>query len=88
MQLVRRYPVLGSSANPEKVALTIKGALITITPAIVMLAGWLKIDVGAQEWQNTIEMLWQLANQAILLVGMGMTAFGVLRKLYFKIRYK
>jgi len=88
MQLLQKYPVLGSSANPEKIALTIKGALVTITPAVIMLAGWLKIDLGAEEWQNTVEMLWKLANEVILVVGMATTVFGALRKIYYKIRFR
>ena len=88
MQLLQKYPVLGSSANPEKIALTIKGALVTITPAVIMLAGWLKIDLGAEEWQNTVEMLWKLTNEVILVVGMATTVFGALRKIYYKIRFR
>ena len=87
-KLTRKYPLLGSSVDHDKLALTIKGVLITAAPAIVILAGWLKIDFGATDWQNLVELAWQVANQVILAVGMATTLLGAIRKIYWKIKDK
>ncbi len=85
-KLTQKYPLLGSSVDPNRLALTIKGVLITTTPAIVILAGWLKIDFGVTDWQNLVELAWQATNQIILAVGMATTLLGAIRKIYWKIK--
>lgn len=86
MGIVQKYPLLGSSVNPEKLALTIKGVLIAGTSAVIILAGWLKIDIGAEDWKNLVELLWMAANQVIFAVGALLAVYGALRKLYYRIR--
>lgn len=86
--LLDTFPTLGSSIDPQKLSLTIRGGLIAATPIIIGLAGLAKIDLGQAEWENFVEQLWQLSNQVILAVGTAMTIWGAIRRAYLAWRSK
>lgn len=86
--LTRKYPMLGSSVDPEKLSLTIKGILLGVTPLVLLIAGSLKVDIGPEQWQNFVELLWQWSNQITLAVSTGMTVFGLIRKGLIWLRYR
>lgn len=86
--IVQKYPMLGSSVDPTKVSLTVKGVLVAITPAVVVVAGLLKVDIGPAQWQHFVELAWQLANQIIGIVGLAMTIVGLARKAWVNYKYR
>lgn len=45
MKLVKRYPQLGSSVNPEQLSLTIKGFLLGIIPFLAIINSWFGINI-------------------------------------------
>ncbi len=65
---------LGSSANPEKLALTIKGALLTLIPVIVLVAGGLNITLNPDDLVAFVNTLFGMFT-------LGMTAYGLIRKI-------
>ncbi len=76
--------MLGSSANPSKLALTVKGILVGITPLVLMVAGIAKIDLGTEVWSAVIEALVDIITYGGALVSAGMTLYGLMRKVYLK----
>ncbi len=79
MKFLKKYPMLGSSKNPEKISLMIKstGALIvTITIAFSDMFG-LGIEQGS---------LTELVNNAAIIVSTGFAIFGACRKIYYQIK--
>lgn len=79
--LAHKLPVLGSSADATKIALSVKGALITITPIIIYMAGLFNVELGQSEWNQVVEGLWQFSNQIIAASGTIITVYGLIRKL-------
>jgi len=76
----RRIPkYLGSSANPENLSLTIKGALLAIVPIIIMLTKSTNVDVSESDLVGLIEAL------SAVVAGV-MVVYGLARKIYLKIK--
>lgn len=72
-KLVEKVPLLGSSQNPEEVALSIKGFLIALVPLLLIILP--KLGVNA-----TPELVQELINAGFVVVGSGIGFYGVLRK--------
>jgi hypothetical protein len=77
--------LLGSSANPEELSLTIKGMIATIIPLfglILKAAGHQVDDATLQEFTNTLStivvLLGSLAASVMMLIG-------ICRKLYYDV---
>lgn len=62
--------MLGSSVDPERLALTIKGAI----PLIVFVAAYFQFDIEATDLDEIITVVGMIASGAI-------TAFGLVRKI-------
>ncbi len=77
MKLVEKYPVLGSSSDPEQVALTIKGILLTLIPVVVMVAGGLNVTLNPDDLVAFVNTLFGIFT-------LGLTAWGLIRKIYYK----
>lgn len=75
------HPLIGSSADPTKVATTIKGLLLSLIPIAVSTLGLADIDV-------TPEALHDLINTLFLAVTACITAFGAVRKFYLTVLSK
>lgn len=85
--LIRRYPdLLGSSADPTQLALTIKGILVGITPLILIFFGLAKIDIGQEDWEQFMELIYQLVIYSTGLISLGATLYGLGRKVYYRIK--
>ena len=72
-----RNKFLGSSADPEKVSLTIKSVGVWAIPAVMALITYLGYDITQNE-------LIDLVNNLAILVAAAMTTFGLARKIYYK----
>lgn len=76
MNLAKRYPILGSSVDPEKVSMTIKGFGLALVPAILAIARLAGLEIV----ENDLVML---VNSIATIASMGMVVYGLFRK-YFK----
>lgn len=71
MKLAKRYPVLGSSVNPEEVMLTIKGVLLTLIPVVVMIVGGFGITLNPDDLMAFVNTLFGIFTSCITLYGIG-----------------
>jgi hypothetical protein len=71
MSITKRYPILGSSANPEEVALTVKGALLTLIPVIVMVFAGFNITLNPDDLMAFVNTLFGIFTACITLYGIG-----------------
>ena len=79
MSLTKKYPILGSSTNPEKIATTIKGLAIYLIPIVILLARNAGVELAEVD-------LTELVNQVALLVATVVTLFGLIRKIVLKFK--
>lgn len=68
-----------SSADPTKISLTIKGALLALIPVAVLVARSAGIEVTENE-------LVELANNLVALVSLALVVWGGVRRLVNKLR--
>jgi hypothetical protein len=71
----RKFGVLSSSADPEKLSKTVTGIIISFGALLTPLLAWVGIDIG----------ITQLANQIGLAVGSLVFLYGVLQKVLIAI---
>ncbi len=71
------HPILGSSTDPTKVAMTIKGIALGLIPLITLLLGANGYDVTTTDLTEMVEALTAVAASTI-------TAYGVGRKIVLK----
>ncbi len=70
--------LLGSSANSEKISLTIKSVGVWLVPALLALITYFG-------WDITKNDLMELVNNFAILSASVMTIYGLGRKIYFKV---
>lgn len=76
-KLVKQYPILGSSSNPEKISESLRGLLILMVPVIIKASG---VDISE-------DSLIEFIDNGAIFWGMCVTMFGLSRKLYYQVRY-
>lgn len=74
------HKLLGSSQNPEQLAMTIKGLLIGVAPLVVAIAAGFDIELGEAGWNNFVEAIYNVVVAGGVLVGAVATAWGLIRK--------
>ena len=79
MKIVEKYSILGSSADPEKISLTIKSVGVWLIPALLALITYFGLDITQND-------LVELVNNTAILAATAMTVYGLARKLYYKIK--
>lgn len=79
MKLTQKYPMLGSSANPQELAMSLKGLLVLLVPVLVQVLRMSGVEVLESD-------LIALIDAGVALVGSVMLVFGLCRKLYYKVR--
>lgn len=70
---------IASSANPESVGLTVRGFLVVLVP---LIASWLGLDDASSN--ALVDAIVQLIVAAMTLIGVAMTVFGLVRKLWLQ----
>ena len=70
-KLVQRYPLLGSSQDPESISMTVKGISMALLPFLSLLLS---------KWVSP-ELLAELINAVFGVVGACLVVWGVIRKL-------
>ena len=76
--------LLTSSADPNKMAMTVKGVLIGLIPLILVIAGVAQIDLTAGELTEMVESVGSAIVAGWLAVSAVITAFGLVRKVILK----
>lgn len=69
--------ILKSSANPEKISLTIKGIGVAVIPAVVFILSGLGFSVAQADLTQVINAVATIASAIMVLVGLG-------RKIYIR----
>ena len=86
MNKYKKFGAFSSSADSEKLALTVKGLLVSILPiAIIIVNQLFKVDIST----DAGALVDTIGNVIIAiggLVSVCMTMFGLARKIYLKIR--
>ena len=72
------HPLLGSSANPEELAMTVKGLLIGLVPLFTFILSTQGVQIDESILLSLVERF-TTALSAVLVF------FGVARKVYYKI---
>lgn len=70
---------LQSSVNPNELSLTVKGILISLIPIIIIIAKQLGLEVTETSLINLIE-------QVTILISAVVTVYGLIRKLFIKLK--
>ena len=78
-RLVQKYPILGSSVDPAKLAITVKGVIIGLA-SILVIAG---VDVSGLDLTGLAESAYNAITAIGLAVSACMTAYGFGRKVFF-----
>lgn len=76
--LTRDYPILGSSANPDNISLTIKSIGVWLVPAVIAIGSMFSIEFEQAD-------LTQAVNTMAVIVAGSLTVYGLGRKLYYQI---
>lgn len=77
--MVKKYGALSSSADPEKLALTVKGLLVSLIPIVIILANRFGVDLAETDLSYLIEALG--GSIAAIMIFMG-----AVRKIYLRFR--
>lgn len=75
---MKLHPLLGSSANPDKLSATITGVALSLVPIVIMLLGHADIDI-------TPESLVDMINSVAFAATAAYAAFGAVRKILKKL---
>lgn len=73
MSLVKKYPILGSSQDSNKLSLTVKGILVALVPIIIAIG-------QSQGWSITQGDLMDIIEAITAIVAAGSVIYGVFRK--------
>lgn len=76
-ELLRQYPLFGSSIDPERLSLTVKGILVGIVTIIVAFG----IDVSGLELNNLVDALVEVVKLTAGAISAIITTYGLVRKL-------
>lgn len=75
--LAEKYPVLGSSADPQKVSMTFKGLAMWTVPAIIAIGSYYGMDIAETD-------IVTLINNITVAIASVLVVVGGARKLWFK----
>jgi len=73
----KKFPVLGSSENPNNLAMTVKGILLGLVPIAVIIFTNVGIDITSGE-------LTEIVNAVVALIAGVVTVIGLVRKIMNK----
>lgn len=70
MKLVKKYPILGSSQNPEELSLTIKSALLSLVPLIILIAKSSGIEIIEIDLIQFINVIFSILSSVGIVYGL------------------
>jgi hypothetical protein len=74
--------LLISSSDPEAVALTIRGLLVAVLPAIISVLGLAHLNVGQDQATELVDAFVNLVTALLTVVGTALTLVGAVRKVW------
>lgn len=77
--------LIASSANPEKVSLTVKSMAVGVIPFLVMISAYTAVDLSAVELNALLESILSFINAVLGVVATAGVVFGLGRKIYYKV---
>lgn len=80
-KIVKKYPILGSSANSQELSLTVKSILLSIIPLIILMANYFGLELKEED------LIMGVTNLTAIISSLGML-YGLGRKVYFGIYEK
>ena len=69
--LTKKYPVLGSSQDPESLSLTVKGIGIALIPLIIACGRMANIDLVETDLVQIINAISTITAGVVFLIGIG-----------------
>lgn len=88
-KLVLKHPkLLGSSVDPAKLSLTIKGILLGIVAVVTPLLIAAGYDVASVDLNGLVEAIINGVQAIVLAVSALMTVWGAIRKAYYALKNK
>lgn len=72
--------MLGSSVEPGKVALRVRGILVMIAPTIILLAQLKGLEIGEEGVTFIIDKVVEVVSAGAVIVGAAMHVWGWIRK--------
>ena len=75
---------LASSANPEKLSLTIRGILVGLVPIVLLVSGAMNIQMAQVELTELIDSVVRVVITITAALSAVMTAYGFIRKIVLK----
>lgn len=76
-----------SSQDPNKVALTVKGALLGVSGFVMVATGLFGLhNVTTASFQDSADLVSQFVGQGLVLVGTVTTMIGLARKIYSTVK--
>ena len=79
-KIVKKFPILGSSSNAEKIGLTVKGAAIALIPIVIAVLQAVGIDVLKTELINLVEAISAAVAAIIVVIGLARKTIKKLKK--------
>ena len=80
MKLVQEYPILGSSADPEKLSLTIKSIGLMLIPLIVMVSKGFGLGILEADLTQLLEIIVLIIGGVGTIIGLGRKYINSYRK--------
>jgi len=77
-KIVKKYPILGSSANPQELSLTVKSILLSIIPLVILMANYFGLELKEED------LIIGVTNLTAVISSLGML-YGLGRKVYYNI---
>jgi len=77
--LQKKYPLLGSSANPDKLSTTFQGIALALVPLIIMIAKGFELQLAEGEVISFVNAIASSISAVAIVFGMG-------RKFYYKFK--
>jgi len=71
MTFARKYPMLGSSVDPDKISLTIKSVGLALIPLMIMVFRMFEVEVVENDLIQVINGLATIASMVGVIIGVG-----------------
>lgn len=86
MNKYKKFGAFSSSVDPQKLALTVKGLLVSILPiAIILVNKFVEVDIS-EDAGALVDTIGNIIIAVGGLVSVAMTGYGIIRKIIIKIR--
>lgn len=81
-----KYGILSSSADPQKLALTVRGILLAIIPTALIAARLFDVELAESDLTSAVSAIENVIISVGGVIAAGLTLWGVARKIALRIR--